>query len=162
PVEGVRLFEELATIDSAGAWVAMLAAAGAWLTILLPPEGGDELLADPRAVINGSLFPPLAARRVEGGYRVSGQTSFARGCNHGTWFGSQAILMEGVAPVMGPNGAPVAIIVHLPANAGEIIPNWDTMGMRGTGSHDLRVADAFVPDHRAWQIGPYEPRNPAF
>src|SRR5215213_10909697 len=48
PVAGVRLFEELATIDSAASWVGMISAAGAWLTILLPPRAADEIFADPR------------------------------------------------------------------------------------------------------------------
>jgi hypothetical protein len=72
PVHGCRLFEELATVDSAASWVGMISAAGAWLTILLPPEAADEMLGDPKAVINGSLFPSLAAVPVPGGHRVSG------------------------------------------------------------------------------------------
>src|SRR5205085_12026708 len=76
PVHGVRLFEELATIDSAASWVGMISAVGAWLMVLLPPQAAEEILADPRAVVNGSLFPPLSAEPVPGGYRVSGRTAF--------------------------------------------------------------------------------------
>src|SRR5699024_5863915 len=28
----------------------------------------------------------------------------------------------------------------------EIVDNWEVIGMRGTGSHDLKVKDAFVSD----------------
>ncbi len=102
PVQGIRLFEELAVADSAASWVGMISAAGAWLTILLPPAAADEMLADPRAVINGSLFPPLMAETVPGGYRVSGRTAFASGCSHATWLGLQAVIMENGAPRVGP------------------------------------------------------------
>src|SRR5438477_11065178 len=46
-VYGIRLFEELARIDSAAAWVGMISAAGAWLTVVLPPKAADEMFADP-------------------------------------------------------------------------------------------------------------------
>jgi alkylation response protein AidB-like acyl-CoA dehydrogenase len=161
-VQGTRLFEELAVVDSAAAWVGMICAAGAWLTVLLPPRAADEMLADPRAVINGSMFPPLSAAPAQGGYRVSGRTAFASGCDYATWLGCQAVVMENGAPKRGDNGMPVALFVNFPASEAEIVENWNTLGMRGTGSHDVRVGDAFVPDHRIWPIGPYAPVNPAF
>src|SRR5215471_10746996 len=54
------------------------------------------------------------------------------------------------------------LIVHFPAAEAEIVENWRTLGMRGTGSHDVQVSDVFVPEHRIWPIGPYAPVNPAF
>jgi alkylation response protein AidB-like acyl-CoA dehydrogenase len=161
-VSGVRLFEDLGYIDSAAAWVGMISAAGAWLTVVLPPQAADEMLGDPRSVVNGSLFPPLTAVSVPGGYRVSGRTSFGSGCSYATWLGCQAVVLEDGAPKIGPNGIPVALIVHFPASEAEVIDNWNTLGMRGTGSHDFWVDDIFVPGHRIWTIGPYAPVNPAF
>jgi alkylation response protein AidB-like acyl-CoA dehydrogenase len=56
----------------------------------------------------------------------------------------------------------VALIIHMPATDAEIIDNWDTLGMRGTGSHDFSVTDVFVPEHRVWPIGQVTPANFAF
>jgi alkylation response protein AidB-like acyl-CoA dehydrogenase len=70
--------------------------------------------------------------------------------------------MENGAPKLGPNGIPAMLIVHFPAAEAEIVDNWRTLGMRGTGSHDVQVSDVFVPEHRVWSIGPYAPMNPAF
>jgi alkylation response protein AidB-like acyl-CoA dehydrogenase len=50
----------------------------------------------------------------------------------------------------------------VPAAQAEVIDHWDTLGMRGTGSHDVQVQDVFVPTHLAWPLGPYAPVNPAF
>lgn len=162
PVSGIQLFEELASIDSAAAWVGAIGAAGAWLIALLPRQAADEILGDPRAVVNGSLNPPLSAEPVPGGYRVTGRTAFASGCNYATWLQCQALVMENGAPKIGPNGIPVALMVHFPAAEAEIIDNWNTLGMRGTGSHDFRAQDVFVPEHLAWPMGPVAPANPAF
>src|SRR5262245_36298132 len=161
-VYGVKLFEQLATIDSAAAWVGMISAAGAWLTVVLPPAAADEMFADPRAVINGSLFPPLSATPAQGGYRVTGRSAFGSGCEYATWLGCQAVVMENGAPKLGANGTPMALLLNFPASEAQIISNWNTLGMCGTGSHDFRVDDIFVPEHRAWPIGPYAPMNPAF
>jgi alkylation response protein AidB-like acyl-CoA dehydrogenase len=161
-VHGLQLIEELGTIDSAAGWIAMICSGGAWLTLLLPPQAADEIFADPRAVVCGSFNPPLTAEAVQGGYRVSGHTSFASGCNYATWLIGQALVMENGAPKIGPMGMPVALAVFFPAGDAEIVDNWDTLGMRGTGSHDFRVSDVFVPEHRVWPFGPFAAVNPAF
>ena len=36
----------------------------------------------------------------------------------------------------------------LPKTDYEIVENWNVHGLRATGSHDIVVRDAFVPDHR--------------
>jgi hypothetical protein len=42
----------------------------------------------------------------------------------------------------------------LPADAARIVDNWDTLGMRGTGSHDIAIEDLFVPERHAWRMSP--------
>jgi indole-3-acetate monooxygenase len=37
-----------------------------------------------------------------------------------------------------------------------ILDTWHTMGMRGTGSHDVMTTDVFVPSHRTALLAPYE------
>ena len=36
----------------------------------------------------------------------------------------------------------------LPRGDYQIVDNWDVIGLRGTGSHDIVVKDVFVPEHR--------------
>ena len=90
PVYGVSLFEELATIDSAAAWVGAINAAAAWLLALFPRAAADEILGDQHSVVNGTLFPPLSAEPVHGGYQVTGRSAFASGCNYARWLHCQA------------------------------------------------------------------------
>ncbi|HZU75229.1 MAG TPA: acyl-CoA dehydrogenase family protein, partial [Dehalococcoidia bacterium] len=162
PVYGAKLIEEVSRIDSAAGWITMICATGSWLTVVLPPQAADEMLADPRAVVCGSFNSQMAAEPVQGGYRVSGRAAFASGCNYATWFVAQALVMENGAPKLRPTGMPVALAVFFPAGDAEILDNWNTLGMRGTGSHDFRVTDILVPEHRVWPVGPFVPVNPAF
>jgi alkylation response protein AidB-like acyl-CoA dehydrogenase len=55
-------------------------------------------------------------------------------------------------------GAPETVMVYFRREQCEIIDTWDVMGMRGTGSHDISVADVFVPESRAFRMVPeFEP-----
>lgn len=97
--------------------------------IVLLSSGGSDW-------INGSGV----ARRVEGGYRVSGRKIFTSGAAAGTVLMTGAVLEEdGVRHVLH-FGAPMK------ADEVRILDTWHTLGMRGTGSHDVVLDDLFVPE----------------
>src|SRR5262249_55091746 len=48
-----------------------------------------------------------------------------------------------------PNGIPETLMTAFLPSEAEIIDNWNTMGMCGTGSHDVTIQDVFVPKNRA-------------
>ena len=61
--------------------------------------------------------------------------------------------MDGDAPRV-VNGQPEMRLMSLLMSDPEIVDNWDTLGMRGTGSHDVKAERVFVPEHRAPMFGP--------
>ena len=81
------------------------------------------------------------AVRVDGGYRVSARKMPASGCPAGD------VLVTSARWPDSPEG-PQVIHCSIPfaADGVDIIETWDTMGMRGTGSHTVVVDDVFVPD----------------
>jgi indole-3-acetate monooxygenase len=80
------------------------------------------------------------ARRVDGGYRVSGRKIFTSGAAAGDVFMTGAVLEEdGERHVLHFGASMKAAEVR-------ILDTWHTMGMRGTGSHDVVLDDLFVPD----------------
>lgn len=82
-----------------------------------------------------------SARRVEGGYRISGRKVFASGCLAGD------VLITSIASTDEPEGPSV---LHFPlstrAEGVRILEDWRTLGMRGSGSHSVLIEDAFVPE----------------
>ncbi len=79
------------------------------------------------------------AIEVDGGYRVNAHKRFVSG-------GPGADLFVTSAIFDGDDGPEVIHFAVPMASAGiEIQRNWDTLGMRGTGSNDIMMQDVFVP-----------------
>src|SRR6185369_8633849 len=81
-----------------------------------------------------SLNGAGTATPVEGGFRVSGRWGYVSGCHIATHF---------IGIAAGPNEQKLLIVV--PRAAISIVEDWDVLGMRGTGSHQVVVQDVFVP-----------------
>lgn len=162
PVTGFQVIEELSCIDSAAGWNVAIANAieplGAWCS----DEVTDEVFGAPDAILAGSWSPPRKAVPCTGGYHLSGRTPFASNCHSATWFTSLAHVHENGEPRLGETGAPITYLTFLPESDVEIIDNWDTLGMRGTGSHDIQVDGAFIPENRLVPLQPLETFPPAY
>ncbi len=79
------------------------------------------------------------AIEVDGGYRVNAHKRFVSGAPGADLFVTSAIFD-------GDDGPEVLHFAIPMASAGvEIQSNWNTLGMRGTGSNDILMEDVFVP-----------------
>lgn len=80
------------------------------------------------------------AEAVEGGYRIQARKAFSSGCPAGDLLMTSAVFED---PEAGPT------VLHFPIRLDsehvKVVPTWRTLGMRGTGSHDLLIDGAFVP-----------------
>ena len=156
PIPALKMFEELSRIDSAAGWIAANSAFIASVGQIFPDEASAEIAADPRVVMAGSSVPIGGAVPVEGGYRVTGRWPFASGCTYATWLAGFCLVMDGEGPRLHPDGSPAILIALFKAEEAEILDNWHTLGMRGTGSFDFRAADVFVPAYRGVVLGPFD------
>jgi 3-hydroxy-9,10-secoandrosta-1,3,5(10)-triene-9,17-dione monooxygenase len=97
---------------------------------------------DPSALIASSfIFPAGRARKVEGGYRLRGNWPFSSGVASCEW----NMLASVVASDDEADGIEYRIfLVH--KNDYKIVDTWNSVGLGGTGSNDVEVRDAFVPD----------------
>ncbi|MDT8860738.1 acyl-CoA dehydrogenase family protein [Alkalihalobacillus sp. MEB130] len=136
PSEFLRLIETISEADGSAGWVASFGSAAIYLAAL-PRETLAQLYANgPDVSFAGGLFPVQPAEKVAGGWRVNGLWKFASGCK-----GADIL---GVGIGTGEGGKPLTAVL-MPEDV-DIVENWEVFGMRGTGSHDLRVKDAFVSD----------------
>jgi 3-hydroxy-9,10-secoandrosta-1,3,5(10)-triene-9,17-dione monooxygenase len=124
-------------------WVAAFYMGSAWRTMFFPEQAQREVFADkPYSLGAGQAAPLKEAKKVSGGYVITGQTPWSSGSVHADWFTFMGVVVEeGAAP------DPRWFLV--PRADVEIIDTWYTAGMRGTGSNDVRVEGVFVPEYRS-------------
>jgi len=123
-------------------WVLGVLGVHNWQLGLFPEAAQRDVWGDdPGVVISSSYAPTGKVARVDGGFRLSGRWSFSSGCDHCDW-----VFLGGVAPSEGP--LPDMRTYLLPRGDYAIDDNWRVAGLCGTGSKDIVVEGAFVPEHR--------------
>jgi alkylation response protein AidB-like acyl-CoA dehydrogenase len=138
-----RIVEELTYGCASSAWVYAVLAEHQWIIGSYPEAAQIDVWGDdPEAVASSSLAPRAAAKRVRGGWRLSGRYPFSSGCDYAQW----AI----IGAFLGEVGDPRHIAYLLvPVAEVEIADDWQVLGLLGTGSRSLVLHDVFVPEHRA-------------
>jgi alkylation response protein AidB-like acyl-CoA dehydrogenase len=141
-----RIVEELTYGCASSAWVYAVLAEHQWIIAQYPEEAQIDVWGDdPEAVASSSLAPRAAARRVAGGWRLSGRFPFSSGCDYAQW----AIL----GAFLGAMGDPRHIAYLLaPLAEVEIVDDWQVLGLAGTGSKSLVLHDVFIPEHRCVMV----------
>jgi len=150
PITACRTLEELSRLDGSTGWCAHIAADYSLFGGLLPAEAAREIYSEPGAVVAGTFRRNGTARRVPGGYHVSGRWGFASGISHSTWTIGGFNVYDGDMPRFTASGVPEPRMLFFPTADAEIIDTWHVAGLRGTGSHDYAVNDLFVPERRAF------------
>jgi 3-hydroxy-9,10-secoandrosta-1,3,5(10)-triene-9,17-dione monooxygenase len=144
PVDFYRGVRAIASACGSTGWVSSVLGVHPWQLALYDDRAQHEVWGEDQSTLISSSYAPMGrAEAVDGGFTFSGRWSFSSGCDHARW-----ILLGGL--VMNEEGNVVDFRTFLLPRADyEIDDVWDTIGLRGTGSNDIIVKDAFVPDYRA-------------
>ena len=135
---------ELAKVCPSTAWVFTNLASHSWTIGQLELQAQQDVWgSDPTALAaTGLAFPCGKATYEHGGYRVSGRWPFASGVDASTW------MIVGCMTDSGDGSAPHRRFFLVPKSDFRSLDNWHAYGLTGSGSHDVEVVDAFVPEHR--------------
>ena len=159
-VDYIRVIGELARVDASAAWCATVAACYSRIAGYLQPEIAREIFGSGRTVVAGTINPRGKAFVVDGGYRVTGRWPYGSGILHSTWTVGNCIVHDREGPRRASGGAPDTRLAIFPTSAVEVIDTWHVSGLRGTGSHDYRVADLFVRDDHSISCFDAKPLQP--
>ena len=144
----LRAIEEISRHDGSVGWNIFVANSSALIAPFLPPESMHAIFADPRAVVAWGPPNESKAIAVPGGYRVSGQWSFASGCRQATWMGAHCHVVEPDGSLrLNAAGRPTTRTLLCPVSQVTLLDDtWNVIGMRGTMSGAYRFDDVFVPE----------------
>ena len=133
------------------AWAGGIVAVHAFQIALMDQHAQRDVWGeDIHTRVSSSYAPMGKVEPVEGGFRFSGRWGWSSGCDHCTWALLGAIL---------PDGTYRTFLV--PRSDYRIEDTWHSMGLQATGSNDIVVEDAFVPDYRTHkQSDGFEGTNP--
>jgi 3-hydroxy-9,10-secoandrosta-1,3,5(10)-triene-9,17-dione monooxygenase len=130
------------------AWVLGVVAVHAWQLALFSAQAQEDVWGkDSSTLISSSYAPTGKITRVEGGYKVSGRWSFSSGSDHCQW-----VFLGGFVPPDGEQKAPDMRTFLLPRADYKIDDTWHVAGLKATGSKDIVVDDAFVPEHHTHKL----------
>ena len=138
---------EVAHAEGCAGWVAGIIGVHPWHLALFPRQTQEEMWGDDATAMNSSSYAPNGkAERVADGFRLRGRWSFSSGCDHCKW-----VVLGAVAGSVEINGAQRADLRSflIPRKDYRIEDNWHVAGLAGTGSKDIVVDDAMVPEHRS-------------
>ncbi|WLB12678.1 acyl-CoA dehydrogenase family protein [Bradyrhizobium elkanii] len=130
--------------DASVSWNFANLASHHWMLGMFAPEAQSAVWGeDPDALIASSfVFPAGRARKTGGGYVLSGHWPFSSGVESCGW----NMLASVVASDDEADGVEYRLFL-LNSRDYSIDDTWNAAGLRGTGSNDVRVTDAFVPEH---------------
>jgi 3-hydroxy-9,10-secoandrosta-1,3,5(10)-triene-9,17-dione monooxygenase len=144
PLSFYASVRSIASACGSTGWVASVLGVHPWHLGLFPAQAQQEVWgSDPATRISSSYAPTGKAVAVDGGHHVSGRWSFSSGCDHASW-----VLLGQI--VTDAENRPTDFRTFLLSRGDYVIDDvWDTVGLRGTGSNDIVVEGAFVPEHRS-------------
>lgn len=111
---------------------------------LFADQAQRDVWAEDDSVLVSSSYQPVGkVERTEGGFFLSGRWGFSSGCEHCDW-----VLLGAVVPAEKEGDAFDMRTFLVPRKDYEIVDTWQVFGLKGTGSQDIVVNRAFVPDYR--------------
>ena len=143
---------ELAAIIGSGcgstAWVLNNLASHHWMLGYWPKSAQDEIWGPSPDTLIGSafIFPGGRARKVTGGYRLSGRWPFSSGVDPAAWNMIAAVVPDEQT------GASEYRVFLVPASDYSVVDTWYVSGLVGTGSKDVVATDVLVPEHRSLSV----------
>lgn len=96
----------------------------------------------PDALIATSFVPAGQVREADGGWSLTGDWAWASGASYADWF-----MLGGMVPAAN-TGHREHRLFLVPAGDVQVTDTWYSAGLRGSGSDNVVVTDAFVPEHR--------------
>ena len=140
----VRIGAELGQGCGSSCWIFSNLAVQSWILGMSEPQAQEDVWGGNPLALVASSFPVKGgtARRVKGGIVADGLWSFSSGVDFSDWNNIQIFLPSGDA-------SREHHFALVPRSDYEVVDDWHSHGLAGTGSRSIRLDGVFIPEHRA-------------
>jgi 3-hydroxy-9,10-secoandrosta-1,3,5(10)-triene-9,17-dione monooxygenase len=151
PAQFFRLQIQLGEACMSTAWAGGIIGVHPFQIALMDRRAQEEVYGtDPDTLVSSAYAPVGKVAPVDGGFRLSGRWAWSSGSDHCTW-----ALLGAIVPGEGYR------TFLVPRDNYRVEDTWRSMGLEGTGSNDIVVEDAFVPEYRTHrQLDGFRLSNP--
>jgi indole-3-acetate monooxygenase len=147
PVVALEALETICHAEASVGWVLMATQlCSATAAAYLAPSAAKTLFSNRVPVIGGQGTPNGKATSEPGGYHLSGNWSYGSGVYHADYLHTGGFVYRDGKPELRPGASvPDSKIFIVPIGAAKLVGNWDTLGLRATGSVDYVIEGTHVP-----------------
>jgi indole-3-acetate monooxygenase len=154
PAAIVEVIAAIAAADPSAGWCAAIGIGTNHLAGYLPEAGARSLFTNLDRPGCAVFAPTGRGVKTTSGFRVTGRWPFASGCQHAALQASGILVVdEHGQPERGQDGAPLQRLAFMALRSLNIDETWDTVGLRGTGSHDTTAVDVAVEADHTMHFG---------
>jgi alkylation response protein AidB-like acyl-CoA dehydrogenase len=135
----------VAIADPAAGWImAQGAVQSAWIAVSGSSEFAAEFFRNRQTIATSSAGNATAERRGDHYVVRNARWAYVSGCQGAAYLG-------GMVRARTSDGSPETRMILVPAADATILPSWDTLGLRGTGSQDVDLGEEItVPASRSF------------
>ncbi len=137
----------VSSLNPAAGWIGGVVGVHPWEIALMDPRVQDEVWGEDADTWMASPYAPTGlAVPTDGGYTFTGRWQFSSGTDNCDW-----IVLGGIVTDKDGNVGQIPDVRHfvLPRADYEIVEgSWEVIGLKGTGSKDIVINGAFVPEYR--------------
>ena len=140
----VRLGAELGQGCGSSCWIFSNLAVQNWILGMSHPEAQDAVWGEKPTALVASSFPAKGGKveRTDGGLIANGLWSFASGVDFADWNNMQVFV-----PPEGGEGPPEHRFALVPKDDYDVVDDWYSPGLAGTGSRTIKLDNVFIPEH---------------
>src|SRR5271155_375702 len=149
PITYFDLVEEVSSYDGSAGWNYSIGSSTPIILGSLSAARLRQILASSDCCIAASASPPGHAIVDGEGYRVTGRFAWASGIHQARWVAANCFVFDGDKMRRSAAGLPVTLGFLMPKEHCKVLDTWQVLGMRGTGSTEFEVSDAYVPKDMA-------------
>lgn len=141
-IDGIKIFRQIGQLDGNIGWAVTIGSGGNMFLPLFQQHIGKMYFEPENAVISGSGKMTGTARKVEGGYIISGSWHYCSGADYGTIFTMNTINEE----------TREMVTCSVKREDVTIVQDWQAIGLKATASHTIQLENVFVQDSETFQF----------